>query len=146
MAPPMDKYAVAIEHGGEGVVADTHEALAAFADAHGFDGAEMIRGLRDYNVRAMSGWETLDPPRTESCLPLDRAPWYALVVYPAITFTFGGLTIDDRAQVLDDSGTPVPGLLAAGSDAGDAFGLGYAGGLALAMTFGITAARTAGWN
>ena len=146
IAPPMDKFAVAVEHGGEGVIANTHEELAAFAGAHGFDGAQMIRTLKDYNVQATSGWETLNPPRTESCLPMDRPPWYALVVYPAITFTFGGLTIDERAQVLADDGAAIPGLLAAGSDAGDAFGAGYAGGLALAMTFGITAARTAGWN
>jgi succinate dehydrogenase/fumarate reductase flavoprotein subunit len=146
IAPPMDKFAVAIENGGEGVVAHAHEALAAFAGAHGFDGTAMIRSLKDYDLRAKNGWETLNPPRTESCLPMDRPPWYALVVYPAITFTFGGLTIDERAQVLDGNGAAVAGLFAAGSDAGDAFGLGYAGGLALAMTFGMTAARTAGWN
>ena len=50
------------------------------------------------------------------------------------------------AQVLDNQGRAVPGLLAAGSDAGGAYGVGYAGGLAMAMTFGITAARTAGWE
>ncbi|BAL24672.1 FAD-binding protein [Azoarcus sp. KH32C] len=48
---------------------------------------------------------------------MDRAPYYALIVYPAITFTFGGLTIDTGAQVLDNQGRAVPGLLAAGSDA-----------------------------
>ena len=146
IAAPMDKFAVAIENGGEGVVARTHEELATFANAHGFKGAEMLRSLSDYDHGARNGWEALDPPRTESCLPMDRPPWYALIVYPAITFTFGGLTIDERARVLDGDGTVIPGLLAAGSDAGDAFGVGYAGGLALAMTFGMTAAQTAGWN
>jgi predicted oxidoreductase len=77
---------------------------------------------------------------------MDQSPFYALIVYPAITTTFGGLTIDRNAQVLQENGAAVPGLLAAGGDAGGAYGLGYAGGLALAMTFGITAARTAGWN
>lgn len=146
IAAPMDKFAVAIENGGEGVVARTREELATFANAHGFKGAEMLRSLSDYDYGARNGWEALDPPRTESCLPMDRPPWYALIVYPAITFTFGGLTIDERAQVLDGDGTVIPGLLAAGSDAGDAFGVGYAGGLALAMTFGLTAAQTAGWK
>ena len=55
------------------------------------------------------------------------------------------LTIDTGARVLRADGTPVPALFAAGSDAGGAFGRGYAGGLALAATFGITAARSAGW-
>lgn len=146
IAPPLDKFAVAIENGGEGVMTDKLEGLSAFATAHGFDGPELIKALAEFNAQAVKGWEVLDPPRTETCLPIDQAPYYALVVYPAITFTFGGLTIDPQARVLDASGSPVPGLLAAGSDAGDAYGTGYAGGLALAMTFGITAARTAGWR
>ncbi|MDE2367858.1 MAG: FAD-dependent oxidoreductase [Burkholderiales bacterium] len=146
IAPPMDRLAVALEHGGAGIAAAGLDAVAAFADAQGFDGAQLLRTLADYNERARHGWETLDPPRAESCLPLDRAPYYALVVLPAITFTFGGLVIDPSARVLRPDGAAVPGLLAAGADAGGAFGLGYAGGLALAMTYGITAARTAGWN
>jgi len=87
----------------------------------------------------------MDPPRTDDFAALDKPPFYALIVHPAITFTFGGLTIDPGARVLRGDGTPVPGLFAAGSDAGGAFGHGYAGGLALAATFGITAARSAGW-
>lgn len=145
-AAPMDKFAVAMENGGEGIIAQTYAELGNFASAHGFDGEEMLRELSYYNDQANNGWEVMTPPRTESCLPMDRAPYYALIVYPAITFTFGGLTIDTGAQVLDNKGRAVPGLLAAGSDAGGAYGVGYAGGLAMAMTFGITAARTAGWE
>jgi hypothetical protein len=37
----------------------------------------------------------------------------------------------------------VPGLLAAGSDAGGLYLGAYAGGLAAALIFGLTAARTA---
>jgi len=146
IASPMDKFAVAIENGGEGVIAHSPEELAAFASAHGFNGEAMIRTLSSYNLQTANGWERLDPPRTESCLPLDKPPYYALIVYPAITFTFGGLTIDQRAQVHNPAGGAIPGLLAAGSDAGGAYGIGYAGGLAMAMTFGITAAKTAGWD
>lgn len=146
IAAPMDKFAVALENGGEGTIANSVDELAAFATAQGFNGQEMVRTLCEYNRQATNGWEILSPPRTESCLPIDQVPYYALIVYPAITFTFGGLTIDPQARVLDVDGRPVPGLLAAGSDAGGAFGTGYAGGLALAMTFGITAAKTAGWS
>jgi hypothetical protein len=37
----------------------------------------------------------------------------------------------------------VPGLLAAGADAGGVFRSAYAGGLAAALVFGLTAAETA---
>lgn len=143
---PIDKMQVALEHGGKGIVAPNLAAIAAFASEQSFDGDQVQRSIAAFNHAARHGWETLDPPRMEVCEPIERAPFYALVVHPAITFTFGGLTIDTQARVLDRAGTPVPGLLAAGSDAGGAFGTGYAGGLALAMTFGITAARTAGWE
>jgi len=144
-AAAEDKMEVALRFGGKGIVAPDLETVAAFADDQGFDGTEAVRTIRAFNEAARSGWETLDPPRMEVCEPIDQAPYYALVVHPAITFTFGGLTIDAGAHVLRGDGSRVPGLLAAGSDAGGAFGTGYAGGLALAMTFGITAARSAGW-
>jgi hypothetical protein len=66
-------------------------------------------------------------------------------VQPAITFAFGGLAIDAYARVLDVHGVPIPGLLAAGWGVGDVYGVGYSGGLALAMTLGMVAAGTAGW-
>jgi hypothetical protein len=146
IAAPMDRMAAALEYGGKGIAAASMDEIAAFASAQGFDGAQAVRSIAEFNQQCRHGWETLAPPRAEHCAPVDVAPYYALVVHPAITFTFGGLTIDTHAQVLRADGTPVEGLLAAGSDAGAAFGTGYAGGLALAMTFGLEAARTAGWN
>jgi len=141
-----DRMETALRFGGKGVVAPDLETVARFADERGFDGEQSIRTIRAFNEATRTGWETLDPPRMEECEPLDRAPFYALVVHPAITFTYGGLTIDTGAHVLRADGVRVPGLFAAGSDAAGAFGTGYAGGLALAMTFGITAARSAGWT
>jgi len=142
---PVDKMQVAIDNGGKGIVAETLDEVANFVDAHGFDGAATRATIAAFNHQARHGWETMNPPRTDDFAALDKPPFYALIVHPAITFTFGGLTIDPEARVLDKDGVPVPGLFAAGSDAGGAFGRGYAGGLALAATFGITAARSAGW-
>ena len=47
------------------------------------------------------------------------------------------------ARVLDREGRPVPGLLAAGADAGGIFTGGYGSGLAAALVFGRIAAETA---
>lgn len=142
---PLDKMQAAIDNGGKGIVAPDLDAVEAFAAAQGFDGPRTRATIAAFNHDARHGWEKMAPPRTEDFRPLDKAPFYALVVHPAITFTFGGLTIDTGAHVLRADGSRVSGLFAAGSDAGGAFGKGYAGGLALAMTFGITAARSAGW-
>ncbi len=76
-------------------------------------------------------------------LPLDRPPYYVVEAVAAITFTFGGVLIDDRARVLDEQRRPIPGLLAAGADTGGLFVRAYAGGLAAAAVFGLRAAATA---
>jgi succinate dehydrogenase/fumarate reductase flavoprotein subunit len=143
--PAIDKFAVAVEHGGEGEICHNLAILKQFATKMGFNGERVIESLLDFNSRATTSWETLAPPRTGECRPFDKPELYLLVVYPAITYTFGGLSIDSKARVLDATGVPVSGLLAAGCDVGDVYGVGYAGGLAQAMTLGMVAAGTAGW-
>jgi succinate dehydrogenase/fumarate reductase flavoprotein subunit len=145
IATPMDKFAVALEFGGKGVVSPDLAEISAFASAQGFDGGQVVATIRAYNDETQCAWERTVPPRAEHRRVLDQSPFYALVVHPAITTTYGGVTVDPQARVLDPQGRPIPGLLAAGADAGGAFGLGYAGGLAMAMTFGVRAAQTAGW-
>ena len=56
--------------------------------------------------------------------------------------TMGGITIDERARVLGTSGSPIPGLFAAGSCTGGLEGRGgahYLGGLMKAAVFGLLA-------
>ena len=78
------------------------------------------------------------------CRAAPYPPYYIIEVIPAITFTFSGLRIDPQARVLDEAGEVIPGLLAAGADAGGVFNRAYAGGLACALVFGLQAAVTAG--
>jgi succinate dehydrogenase/fumarate reductase flavoprotein subunit len=68
---------------------------------------------------------------------------YAVHVAAGITYTVGGLRVDERARVLDDAGNAIEGLLAAGVDAGGIAAGGYASGLATALVLGLTAAETA---
>ena len=142
----VDKMKLALEHGGNGIVAQTLEQIGQFAQAQGFDGPALSRTVSDYNERCRKAWEALQPGRADGSMPLDKPPFYALVVRPAITHTHGGLSVDARARVLRSDGTAVQGLLAAGADAGDVYGTGYAGGLAMALAYGIEAARTAGFG
>ena len=73
---------------------------------------------------------------------LVERPFVAVRVYAAVTHTIGGLRIDDRARVLAEDGRPVPGLHAAGADAGGIFTGGYGSGLAAALVYGRIAAET----
>ena len=69
---------------------------------------------------------------------------YAIHVAAGVTHTVGGLKVDDRARVLDASGSPIDGLFAAGVDAGGIAVGGYASGLATALVLGLTAAEELG--
>jgi len=141
-----DRLEVALEHGAQGIKVDDLDELKDPATSWGFDGETVVSNITEYNRAARECPEQLQPPRSHDYRPLDEPPYYALVVEPAITFTHGGLRVDDHARVLNRHGRPIPGLLAAGADAGNIFNCGYAGGLALALTFALRAMRTAGWN
>jgi fumarate reductase flavoprotein subunit len=73
----------------------------------------------------------------------ERDGGLAARVVTAITHTIGGLRVDQQARVVDERGTPVDGLYAAGVDAGGWSTSGYASGLAAALVLGLTAAETA---
>src|SRR3546814_11206546 len=52
------------------------------------------------------------------CLgPVEKAPFYAIQLYPGDGSTTVGLKIDAHCRVLDAPGDPLPGLYAAGLDA-----------------------------
>jgi succinate dehydrogenase/fumarate reductase flavoprotein subunit len=143
-ADPIDRFAVAIAAGARGARLERMAELQGFADGIGYDGTTALETLAAYDA-AMAGWpEAICPARVMNARPLSEPPFYALEVRPGITFTFGGLAVDEHARALDPAGEPVPGLLVAGADAGNVYRAGYAGGLALAGTFGFRAAMQVG--
>lgn len=77
---------------------------------------------------------------------LDEPPFQAYNVTCGLTFTFGGLRIDDRGQVLDTGLEPIPGLYAAGELVGGLFYGNYPGGTGLTAgaVFGKLAGTSAG--
>ena len=75
--------------------------------------------------------EGLSPDKTNWALPIDRPPFEAYVTTTGITFTFGGLRIDERGTVQDTSDRPIPGLYAAGELVGGLFYENYPGGSGL---------------
>ncbi len=77
------------------------------------------------------GTEGIDPPKSNWALKLDTPPYYGYAVTCGITFTFGGLRINNQAQVLDTLDMPIPGLYAAGELVGGLFYYNYAGGSGL---------------
>jgi succinate dehydrogenase/fumarate reductase flavoprotein subunit len=138
---PRDTFDVAFRRGARCAVAESIDELEHVPPEWGYDGTKVRQALLDFNRQCLEGGH--EPPRRYDAVPIDRPPFYVIETVPAISFTFAGLAIDDRARVLDQAGEPIPGLLAAGADAGGVFTKAYAGGLAAALVFALRAAETA---
>lgn len=147
--------------GAEVLRAPTLDALAdEFYDV-GVDGDRAVETLQAYNAAVDNGVaHRLQPPRRDNQRALDEPPYYAVAVQPGITFTMGGLAVDDRLRVVRRAASssamadypdwqestverPIPGLYAAGVDIGGVNNRGYMGGLANALVTGRTAAENA---
>ncbi|MFJ3802767.1 FAD-dependent oxidoreductase [Streptomyces sp. NPDC090088] len=143
--PGVDKFQLCHRAGARAAVADSLDDFTSMPEEWGYPGATIRDRIEEFNA-AIGAGGTTTPGRLLDRHPLDEPPFYVVEAAPAITFTFGGLPIDARAHVLSagsDGRTPVPGLLAAGADAGGLYRRAYAGGLAPALVFGLAAARTA---
>ncbi len=101
-----------------------------------------------YNPAILDGVSTegITPPKSNWALPIDTPPFTGFVVTCGITFTFGGLRIDQTAAVQDVTDRSIPGLFAAGELVGGIFYENYLGGAGLmsGSVFGRIAGESAG--
>ena len=120
----------------------------------GVDGARAMATLRAYNA-AVDDAAPFDPtvldgkgtrglalPKSNWAQRIDTPPFRAFPVTGGITFTYGGVRVDERGAVLRRDGTPIPGLHACGEMVGSVFFGGYPGGSGL--TSGAVFGRRAG--
>ncbi|MBI2818326.1 MAG: FAD-dependent tricarballylate dehydrogenase TcuA [Acidobacteria bacterium] len=85
----------------------------------------------------------LTPPKSHWAMRLDSPPFYAYPLRPGITFTYLGVGVNERAQLLMQDDKAVPNIFAAGEImAGNILGKGYLAGLG--MTIGTVFGRIAG--
>ena len=87
----------------------------------------------DYNPSVLDGVTTegLTINKTNWALPIDEPPFEAFVTTTGISFTFGGLRIDEVGAVQALSDRSIPGLFAAGELVGGLFFENYPGGSGL---------------
>lgn len=125
---------------GSHVSADTIEALAK--KLPGLDWENVIKTVNDFNNAVSDApfdpskrdgkcTRGISPVKSNWAQRLDAPPYYAFPVSCGITFTFGGIGITDRAEVLDTSGNVIHRMFAAGEITGGSFYHNYPGGSGL---------------
>jgi tricarballylate dehydrogenase len=120
----------------------------------GINREQTLRTIREFNASVMTG-VPFDPnvkdgrgttglavPKSNWALAIDTPPYEAYGVTCGITFTFGGVKITTRGEVVDTGEQPIPGLYAAGELVGGIFYSNYPGGAGL--TNGAVFGRLAG--
>jgi len=137
------------------VSADTLEDLADRMD--GVDREGFMRTVLEYNAAVRQevpfnpntkdgrSAEGISPRKSHWANTIDTGPFEAYAVTCGVTFTFGGLKINENAQVEETSGQSIPGLFAAGELVGGLFYHNYPGGTGLTSgaVFGKIAGREA---
>ena len=139
------------------ITADTIEGLIEQLDIE--DKAEALRTVKAYNAAANDADERYDPtrkdglattgdltpPKTNWAVKIDKAPYYAYSATGGITFTFGGLKVNEHAQVIGTDWRPIKGLYCCGEMVGGLFYDNYPAGTGLVSgaTFGRIAGRNA---
>ncbi|EHK96996.1 putative Fumarate reductase flavoprotein subunit [Glarea lozoyensis 74030] len=95
-------------------------------------------------LSTQSSTSTLEIPKSNWALPLDKAPFMAVKVGCGVTFTFGGLAIDPKTAgvISAEDGSVIPGVFCAGEMVGGLFYENYPGGSGL--TSGAVFGRKAG--
>ena len=100
-------------------------------------------GAFDHTVLDDCATEGLSPPKTHWARRIDSAPFFAYPLRPGITFTYLGVVVNERAQMILHDDRPAANIYAAGEImAGNILGKGYLAGFGMAI--GTTFGRIAG--
>ncbi|MGR3435508.1 MAG: FAD-dependent tricarballylate dehydrogenase TcuA [Shimia sp.] len=128
----------------DGLIAklDGVDAAAARATLDAYNDAVDKGTTFDPTMLDGKGTRGLDLPKSNWAQRIDTPPFRAFPVTGGITFTYGGVRVDDRGAVLHEDGTPIDGLHACGEMVGGVFFGGYPGGSGL--TSGAVFGRRAG--
>ena len=126
-------------------VADSVEDLAAKTGMH-LGG--LTATLAEYNKYCRQGYDEIFIKPKRYLRAVERAPFYALRLFPAGYGSLGGIKINYKTEVLDKNWEPIPGLYACGTDACDIYGDTYVfklpgNTMGFAMTTGRMAAEHA---
>lgn len=107
----------------EGLI-DTHYAdtLEELAEALEIPADALKKSVDRYNELCEKGADDDFGKQSTYLLPIDTPPYWGIHRNIRITAICGGIAVDPNYQVLDGSGSPIPGLYSAGFNAGDICG------------------------
>ena len=133
------------------------DTVAGLAEKLGLDPATLERTVAEFNAACVEGpfdnlrldgvhTAGLEVEKTNWARPIAVGPFSGYPLRPGITFTYLGVKVNERAQVIMDDGRPTANLFASGEImAGSILGKGYLAGFGMAIgsVFGRIAGQEA---
>lgn len=128
--------------------------VGELAEKLGLDPAKVEATVKEFNAATRPGTfhpgelddcrtEGLEPVKSHWARPIDTPPFYGYPLRPGITFTYLGLAVNNKAQVLMEDNSPSSNIFAAGEImSGNILGRGYMAGFG--MTIGTVFGKIAG--
>ncbi len=101
------------------------DSILDLAQKIGANPAVLQATIDEYNQFCEIGHDEMFAKEPQYLRPLKEPPYYALKVNTVFLGTLGGIKINHRMEVLDKRGRVIPGLYAAGADAGGLYGDSY---------------------
>ncbi|WP_054697271.1 FAD-binding protein [Geotalea toluenoxydans] len=103
--------------------------MAELAGKLGMPCLNLSETIEQWNLSVLAGKDGLFgremSKETDSAM-IDTGPFYAVEIYPSLINTQGGPRRNERAEIVDPYGEPIPGLYGAG-ELGSLWGLIYQG-------------------
>jgi fumarate reductase flavoprotein subunit len=91
---------------------------AEIAGWMGISDGRLNNSIAEYNAFCDQGYDPLFNKGRKYLMPLRQPPFYAIRCYPIFLTTIGGIKINHNMEVLKEDFAVIPGLFAAGNDAG----------------------------
>jgi len=128
---------------GYAIIAETLEEIAKFM---GLPAEKVQEAIEEYNGFCARGRDALFSKDPRLMMPVIKPPYYVIKAGIDQLFTWGGIVINHRFQVLNNSLMPIKGLYSAGNDAaggidGDTYNFAMSGH---AFGYSIIGGRIAG--
>jgi fumarate reductase flavoprotein subunit len=124
------------------------DSLDELAEKMGVDQALFKATVEEYNGFCEKGHDDLFAKDPKYLRPIKEPKFYAVKARTVFLGTLGGIKINHKMEVIDKKDSVIPGLYAAGFDAGGMYGDGYSirDSSGLCSSFAANSGRLAGRN
>lgn len=119
--------------------ADTIEELAKY-----FELENLPETVKEYNAMCEAGVDSTFGKSNYFLKSIGEGPYYVFQYQSSAWGTLGGVKVDDKLRVINADFKPIPGLYAAGVDAGSLFTTPYYGNEGAALGLSLSSGNVAG--